>query len=109
LPSKGRGRKIEDRDHLGPRHNNASNRAVALFKLREIHAQERVQTRVGLAGQIRARMVRHGFIIRALTVRVNVASARMPAQVAIECRADVMQFMKERDHLLIEIQKRWIR
>src|SRR5207245_3856471 len=77
--------------------------AVPLLELREVQAQKGVQRRVGAVAQVRTGEVGHVLIVAALAVRVNRVAAFMTAQVALKCRADVVEFVEKRDELVVEV------
>src|SRR5262245_11959731 len=51
---------------------------------------------------MRPRQVRHVVVVGLLALRVQVVAPGVPAQVAVEGRADVIQLVEERDELVLE-------
>src|SRR5262249_39159748 len=80
---------------------------MAAYQLAEVESEKGMERRVGAVGQIGAGQMGHVLIVALLAVRVDIVTAPVAAQIAVECRADVIKLVEERDQFLVEalIQK----
>jgi hypothetical protein len=76
---------------------------MPLLQLGESQPQEGVQFWVGFAAEVRSRQTGHLLIVDALAVRVDGISAPVAAEVAVELRTDVKQFVEQGDELVIKV------
>jgi len=77
---------------------------VTVLELREAEPQESENVGITGLGQVFACQPRHLLIVESLAARVNRIAAAVPAQVAVECRTNMVQFVEQRDEFLVEIQ-----
>lgn len=99
----GRSRLRDQRYEFGSGDTDADDLSMSLLKLLEIEPQKSGETRLRAIGKILASEVSGELIVGALAVGMKVVPSVMAAQVAVERGADVMQFVKESHHFVIEI------
>src|SRR5688500_10507796 len=92
-------RRSGDGDQLRRWGRDADDRAVFLFKLREVELEEVVQPRGRPGGEILAGVGGHPAVVFLLGMRMHAEGAVEATDVSAELRADVEEFVEDRHHL----------